>query len=257
MTDTQYARYPSLQDKTVFVSGGGSGIGAVIVEEFVKQGAKVAFVDIDEAASESLVAQLDGSGTHKPMFIPCDVTDIPALQSAIASCADTLGTITALVNNAARDTRYSFKEVTVELWDEMQATNLRHVFFASQAVYDGMAAAGGGSIINFSSPSFFRRPPNITPYATAKAGIIGVTRTLSRDFGPAKIRVNAVIPGWTMTERQISLWLTPEAEKTLLATQSLKDKVMPEDVARMVLFLAADDSHMVSAQAYPVDGGLI
>ncbi len=254
---SDYAAYPSLRERTVFITGGGSGIGASIVEHFVTQGAKVAFVDIDVAAGEALAAALAGQGDHRPLFIPCDLRDIPALQQAIAQTAEALGPIRVLVNNAARDTRYDVKDIDVAAWDDMQAVNLRHVFFASQAVFEGMAGAGGGSIINFSSPSFLRRSPRIAPYATAKAGAIGLTRTLSRDFGPAGIRVNAVLPGWVMTERQVKLWLTPELEQQVLDTQSLKQKLMPEDVARLVLFLAADDSHMITAQTYIVDGGWV
>lgn len=162
-----------------------------------------------------------------------------------------------LVNNAARDTRYAVKDIDVETWDAMQAVNLRPVFFACKAVHDDMAANGGGAIINFSSPSFLRRSANITAYATAKAGIIGLTRTLSRDFGDANIRVNTVLPGWVITERQKQLWWDPELEREVLANQSLHQRVTPADIARMVLFLAADDSRMMTAQTYIVDGGLV
>ncbi len=254
---SDYASYPSLRDRAVFITGGGSGIGASIVEHFVMQDAKVAFVDIDASAGEALCDALSARGRHAPLFIPCDLRDIPALKQAIRTAAKTQGPVRALINNAARDTRYEVKEIDVETWDEMQAVNLRHVFFASQAVFDDMAAAGGGSIINFSSPSFLRRSPRIAPYATAKAGTIGLTRTLSRDFGPAGIRVNAVLPGWVMTERQVKLWLTPELEQQVLDAQSLKQKLMPDDVARLVLFLAADDSRMITAQTYIVDGGWV
>ena len=252
-----FARYPSLQDRPVFITGGGSGIGASIVEHFVRQNAKVAFVDIDATAAEALCDSLAGSGAHPPLFIPCDLRDIPALQQAIAQAAAALGPIRVLINNAARDTRIEVKDIDVATWDEMQAVNLRHVFFAAQAVFDGMQAQGGGSIVNFSSPSFMRRSPRLTAYGSAKAAIIGLTRTLSRDFGAAGIRVNAIVPGWTMTERQKTLWLTPEIERDLMANQSLKEKLMPEDVARLVLFLAADDSRMITAQTYIIDGGLV
>jgi NAD(P)-dependent dehydrogenase (short-subunit alcohol dehydrogenase family) len=254
---SRFAHYPSLQDRCVFITGGGSGIGASLVEHFVRQNAKVAFVDVDTAAAEAVCDSLAGSGDHDPLFIPCDLRDIPALQEALAQAAATLGPIQVLVNNAARDTRIEVKDIDVATWDEMQAINLRPVFFAAQAVFEGMESLGGGSIINFSSPSFMRRSPRLTAYGSAKAAIIGLTRTLSRDLGGAGIRVNAVVPGWTMTERQKTLWLTPEIERELMANQSLKEKLMPEDVARLVLFLAADDSRMITAQTYIIDGGLV
>lgn len=252
-----FAHYPSLRDRPVFVTGGGSGIGACVVEHFVRQDARVAFVDIDAPAAEALCDTLSASGAHEPLFIPCDLRDIPALQQAIARAAAALGPIRALINNAARDTRIEVQDIDVASWDEMQAVNLRHVFFAAQAVFDGMQAQGGGSIVNFSSPSFMRRSPRLAAYGSAKAAIIGLTRTLSRDFGAAGVRVNTVVPGWTMTERQKTLWLTPELERKLMDEQSLKQKLMPEDVARLVLFLAADDSRMITAQTYIVDGGLV
>lgn len=233
------------------------GIGAVIVEHFVAQRAKVCFIDIDTTNATALCARLADSGLERPLFIPCDLTDIEALQNAIAKASAQLGPIRVLVNNAARDTRYAVKDIDVETWDAMQAVNLRPVFFACKAVHDDMAANGGGAIINFSSPSFLRRSANITAYATAKAGIIGLTRTLSRDFGDANIRVNTVLPGWVITERQKQLWWDPELEREVLANQSLHQRVTPADIARMVLFLAADDSRMMTAQTYIVDGGLV
>ncbi|UTW11197.1 SDR family NAD(P)-dependent oxidoreductase [Marinobacterium rhizophilum] len=254
---TEYSRYPSLQDRTVFITGGATGIGASMVEHFVAQGSKVCFVDIDQQAASELCARLAGTGSRDPLFIPCDLTDIAALQQAIATASETLGPIRVLVNNAARDTRYAFKDIDVAAWDAMQAVNLRHVFFACQAVHDGMAASGGGSIINFSSPSFMRRSANISPYATAKAGTIGLTRTLSRDLGHANIRVNTVLPGWVITPRQKDLWWDAKLEQDVLANQSLHQKLEPDDVSRMVLFLAADDSRMITAQTYIVDGGLV
>ncbi|HZE46080.1 MAG TPA: SDR family oxidoreductase [Xanthobacteraceae bacterium] len=247
----RFASYPSLRDRVVFISGGGSGIGASIVEHFVEQGAKVAFVDVDEAASTALVKRLDG----KPLFLRCDVRDVKAYQAAIAQAASQLGVITVLVNNAARDDRHKLEEVTPEFWDERIAVNLRHQYFAIQAVAPGMRTAGGGAIVNFTSVSFVGMTPDLSVYQAAKAGAIGMTRGLARDLGVDGIRVNSVMPGWIMTERQVSLWLTPEAEANLMAAQCLKEKLYPPDIARMVLWLSADDSRMVTAQNFMVDGG--
>ena len=253
---SQFARYPSLEGRHVFISGGASGIGATLVEHFCKQQACVSFVDIDDAAGEALAEQLSGTG-GKVRYQHCDVTDITQLRAVICTAADEFGTIEVLINNAARDTRVPLSELDVETWDNLQATNLRHVVFASQAVFAGMQAAGGGSIINFSSPSFLRRSRDITGYSSAKAATIGLTRTLSRDMGDAGIRVNTVLPGWVITERQKALWWDSELERQVLENQSLHQRVQPEDVARMVLFLAADDSRMITAQTYIVDGGLV
>jgi len=252
----QFARYPSLEGRHVFISGGASGIGATLVEHFCEQQARVSFIDIDDASGEALAARLTDQG-GEVHYRHCDVTDIQQLRTVIEAAADEWGPIGALVNNAARDTRLPLTELDVETWDDLQATNLRHVVFACQAVFAGMQAAGGGSIINFSSPSFLRRSRDISAYSSAKAATIGLTRTLSRDMGDAGIRVNTVLPGWIITERQKALWWNPELEKQVLENQSLHQRVQPEDVARMVLFLAADDSRMMTAQTYIVDGGLV
>jgi NAD(P)-dependent dehydrogenase (short-subunit alcohol dehydrogenase family) len=244
-----FASYPSLKDRSVFVSGGGSGIGASIVEHFAAQGSKVGFVDIDEAASKAISAKTGA------LFIKCDIRDVKAYQNAIADVAARHGPITTLVNNAARDDRHELKDVTPEFWDERIAVNLRHAFFAIQAVVPGMKQAGGGSIVNFSSISYHTMTANLAVYQAAKAGVIGMTRGLARDLGPHKIRLNSITPGWIMTQRQIDLWLTPEAEADLMKAQVLKEKVYPPDIARMALFLAADDSRLISAQNFVVDGG--
>jgi len=246
-----FASYPSLNGRTVFVSGGGSGIGASIVEHFAEQGAKVGFVDIDEAASTAL-ARKTGA-----LFLKADVRDVAAYQAAIADVAARLGTITVLINNAARDDRHDLKDVTPAFWDERLAVNLRHQFFAIQAVAPGMKAAGGGSIVNFSSVSYHTMTAQLSVYQAAKAAVIGLTRGLARDLGPDRIRLNAITPGWIMTQRQIDLWLTPEAEADLLKAQVLKEKVYPPDIARMALFLASDDSRLISAQNFVVDGGRV
>jgi NAD(P)-dependent dehydrogenase (short-subunit alcohol dehydrogenase family) len=252
---SQLATYHSLKDRVVFVTGGGSGIGEAIVEAFCEQGAKVTFVDIAAAASKSLVQRIADKGHAKPRFIECDLRNIPALQEAIHSIGESDGPIRVLVNNAANDDRHHFSQVTVEYWDDRMAVNLRHQFFAAQAVYPQMQKAGGGSIINFGSISWMVAEGNYPGYTTAKAAIGGLTRTLARDFGPDKIRVNAVIPGWVMTQRQIDLWLDEAGERQIKELQCLKDKVYPRHIARMVLFLASDDAEMCSAQNYIVDGG--
>jgi NAD(P)-dependent dehydrogenase (short-subunit alcohol dehydrogenase family) len=250
-----FASYPSLKGRTVFVSGGGSGIGASIVEHFAEQGAKVGFVDIDEAASTALVKKIGAAGPPVPLFLKADVRDVESYQAAIAEVAGRLGPVTVLVNNAARDDRHDLKDVTPGFWDERIAVNLRHQYFAIQAVAPGMKAAGGGSIVNFSSVSYHTMTPRLSVYEAAKAAVIGMTRGLARDLGPDGIRLNAITPGWIMTQRQIDLWLTPEAEADLMKAQCLKEKVYPPDIARMALFLAADDSRLITAQNFVVDGG--
>jgi NAD(P)-dependent dehydrogenase (short-subunit alcohol dehydrogenase family) len=250
-----FASYPSLKDRVVFVSGGGSGIGASIVEHFAEQGAKVGFVDIDEAASKALCAKIAAAGHPQPLFAKCDVRDIPAYQAAIADMAGRLGPITVLINNAARDDRHSIEEVTPAYWDERISVNLRHQYFAIQAVVPGMKKAGGGSIVNFSSVSYHAMTARLSVYQAAKAAVIGMQRGLARDLGPDKIRLNSITPGWIMTQRQIDLWLTPEAEADLMKRQCLKEKLYPSDIARMALWLAADDSRLLTAQNFVVDGG--
>ena len=252
---SSFATYPSLSGRVVFVSGGGSGIGASIVEHFTGQGAKVGFVDIDEAASTALVDRISSTGKAVPLFRKCDVRDVGAYQAAIADIAGWLGPVTVLVNNAARDDRHVLEEVTPAFWDERIAVNLRHQYFAIQAVVPGMKQAGGGSIVNFSSVSYHTMTPRLSVYQAAKAAVIGMTRGLARDLGGDGIRVNAITPGWIMTQRQIDLWLTPESEAQLMEAQCLKEKVYPPDIARMALWLAADDSRLVTAQNFVVDGG--
>jgi D-xylose 1-dehydrogenase len=251
----EFAIYPSLRDRVVFVTGGASGIGAEHVAQFAAQGARVAFVDIADDAAKALVAKVEAAGHATPLYCHCDLKDIAALQAVIADVPRALGPITVLVNNAANDQRHRFEEVTVEYWDERLATNLRHQFFAIQAVAPMMRAAGGGSIINFGSVSWHSLQGGMPAYTTAKAAVEGLTRGMARDLGPDKIRVNTVIPGWIMTERQISLWLTPEGERNLMQVQCLKEKLVPADVTRMVLWLASDDSRMCTAQLWVVDAG--
>jgi D-xylose 1-dehydrogenase len=251
------ATYPSLTGRSVLVSGGGSGIGAQIVRRFCEQGSKVAFVDIDRDSSEELVAALGTEGLAAPLFLPCDLRDIDALRAAIRQAAEVNGPITVLVNNAARDDRHPFDTVTPEYWDERFAVNLRHQFFAAQAVQPMMRQAGGGSIINMGSTSWMVGQGGMAAYTAAKSGVLGLTRSLARDWGPDNIRVNSVAPGWIMTERQITKWLSPAGEAELMARQCLKRKLYPDDIARVVLFLAADDSSAMTNQSYIVDGGWV
>jgi NAD(P)-dependent dehydrogenase (short-subunit alcohol dehydrogenase family) len=252
-----WARYGSLEGRSVFVSGGGSGIGASIVEHFCAQGSKVGFCDIDTAASTALVEAIVARRHARPHFAPCDIRDIGQLRLAIAEAARINGPITVLVNNAARDDRHAFDGVTPEYWDERMAVNLRHQFFAAQAVFAMMKEAGGGSIINFGSTSWMIGQGGMPAYTTAKSAVAGLTRALARDFGPYNIRVNCLAPGWIMTERQKTLWLTPESEQELLRRQCLKRQLEPAEIARIVLFLASDDSSAMTNQTYIADGGWV
>lgn len=252
---SNFARYPSLRGKTVFVTGGGSGIGAAVVESFVDQGARVAFVDIDEAASRALCEAIRAQYDTAPHFIRCDITDIPALQSVIEQVGRDLGDIGVLVNNAANDARHDWQNVTPAYWDERMAVNLRHMFFAIQSVAPHMKRLGGGSIVNLGSISWKVRMGGAAAYTTAKAAVHGLTRGMARDLGNDGIRVNTVLPGWVMTERQKKLWLDEAGEKLLDQEQCLAGRIEPVDVARLVLFLASEDARMCTAQDFIVDGG--
>jgi NAD(P)-dependent dehydrogenase (short-subunit alcohol dehydrogenase family) len=254
---SRLARFASLEGKRVFVTGGGSGIGEAIVEAFVEQGAVVAFVDILLDPSEALVARVSQAhpGRHAPVFRHCDITDIPALQRTMAELAGEIGDFDVVVNNAANDQRHNIGDVTVDYWDERIAINQRPMFFTVQAALEGMKRRGGGSVINFSSMSFHAKNPGYPVYATTKASVIGLTRCLARDLGPFNIRVNTVTPGWVMTQRQIDLWLDEAGEADIKRAQCLPDKLMPEHVASMVLFLAADDGKMCTGQDFVVDAG--
>ncbi|MEP7276054.1 MAG: SDR family oxidoreductase [Betaproteobacteria bacterium] len=247
------ARYPDLAGRTVFVSGGASGIGAAFVRAFAAQGARVAFIDIADAAGEALAAAL---GSSVARFTRCDVRDITALRAAIAGAAAAFGPIRVLVNNAARDDRHALADVTPEYWDDNQATNLRHQFFAAQAVAPGMAAAGGGAIVNLGSVSWMRGRPQLAGYTTAKAAIHGLTRTLARELGGMNIRVNSIVPGAIVTERQQALWLSPQAEQEILDQQCLKFRLSESDVARTALFLASEEARGITGQNLIVDAGL-
>lgn len=251
----QFANYPSLQDQSVFITGGASGIGESMVRHFCAQGARVGFVDIDAQAAGALCAELSESARHAPAFLACDVKNIDALRECIGQIRVRHGAIRTLVNNAANDQRHTLDDLTPEYWDERMAVNLRHQFFTAQSVIPGMREAGGGSIINFGSISWKTRTGGMAVYTAAKAAVNGLTRGLARDYGRYNIRVNTVVPGWVMTQRQRTLWLDAEGERTLDREQCLPGRLMPNDLARMVLFLAADDSRMCTAQEYIVDAG--
>jgi NAD(P)-dependent dehydrogenase (short-subunit alcohol dehydrogenase family) len=250
----QTARYSSLADKRVFISGGGSGIGAGLVEAFAAQGARVAFVDIADAPSRTLVERLSRGARHAPRFDHCDITDMPAFKATIAAVEAEFGGIDVLINNAANDDRHSVDEVTPEYWDDRMAVNLKHQFFAAQAVWPGMKARGGGAILNFGSISWHLGLPDIALYQTAKAAIEGLTRSLARELGRDNIRVNTIVPGNVQTPRQMQ-WYTPDGEAEIVAAQCLDGRIQPADVAAMALFLASDDARMCTAHAYWVDAG--
>jgi D-xylose 1-dehydrogenase len=247
------ATYPSLKDRVVLVSGGAMGIGEAIVREFARQGSSIGFLDIADEAAKKL--QADVGTQAKLHYQHCDVTDISTLKHAIDNVRKALGPITILINNAAHDQRHNVHEVTPEFWDDRIAVNLKHQFFAAQAVYSDMKAANNGSIVNFGSSAWLVGDLNLTVYSTAKAAVLGLTRSLAREFGPDNIRVNCVVPGWIMTQRQIDLWLTPAAEENLMQAQCIKRKLYPDDVARLVMFLASDDSSGCTNQSYVIDGG--
>ncbi len=257
MASSVFAVYPSLRERSVLVTGGATGIGASIVEHFCSQGARVSFIDELEDTANQLVSRVANSGALGPTFIRADVRNIDALREAVVLAADAVGTISVLVNNVARDDRHSLEDVTAAYWDEMMAVNLRHQFFAAQAVRAGMASLGGGSIVNLGSTSWIRAEGGMPVYTTAKAAVWGLTRSLARDLGPFNVRVNAVAPGWVMTERQRERWLTPESEQRLLEDQCLREKLQPSDVARLVLWLAADDSRLIPGQQFIVDPGRV
>lgn len=249
-----FATYPSLRGRTVLVTGGASGIGEAIVRNFARQGSRVGFVDIAAELGSRLADELKGEGGDV-LFVPCDITDTSALQDAIRRIVAKLGPVEVLVNNAAHDQRHSIADLDAAYWDDRMAVNLRHQFFASRAVAPMMKARGGGSIINLGSISAHIDLVDLVGYITAKAGIEGMTRTMARELGADRIRVNCVIPGWVMTERQLRDVITPEAEEHITRSQCLPDRVYPADVARLVLWLAADDSAMCTAQNWVVDGG--
>ena len=249
-----YARYPSLADRVVLITGGATGIGASFVEHFAAQGARVAFFDIDASAGQALADEL-GDSRHKPLFADVDLTDIAALRAAIADVKAALGPIEVLVNNAANDKRHTLAEVTPESFDAGIAVNVRHQLFAAQAVVEDMKQARAGSIINLGSISCMLKNAQYPVYVMAKSAVQGLTRGLAKDLGPYGIRVNSLVPGWVMTDKQRRLWLTDEGREDIKRGQCIDAELLPEDLARMALFLAADDSRMITSQDIVVDGG--
>ena len=249
------ARFPDLAGASVLITGGGSGIGAALTEGFVRQGARVAFLDIAAAPSRALADRLEKDTGSRPLYLEVDLRDVAALRRAVGEAAHAHGDVTVLVNNAALDSRHAAEDVTVEYWDDNQAINLRPHFFTAQAVAPGMKRAGRGSIVNFTSTSFLINHPDMPSYTAAKAGIIGLTKGLAGRYGKEGIRVNAIAPGWVITERQQALWATPEALAAHVAKQCIKEVMKPDDMVGPVLFLASDAARMLTAQTIIVDGG--
>ena len=251
------ARYPTLEDRAVLITGGATGIGACLVERFVEQGARVGFIDIAEAAGRGLADALAHAGRHAPAFVCADLTDIDDLRSAVVRVRGTIGPITVLLNNAANDKRHSVESVTSAIWDAGIAVNLKHQFFAAQAVLPDMRAAGGGSIINFGSISWMLKQGGMPAYTTSKAAVQGLTRSLARDLGVHGIRVNTLVPGWVMTDKQLAQWVDDAAKAEIARGQCINQPLIADHIADMALFLAADDSAMCTAQDFIVDGGWV
>ncbi|MGR3541217.1 MAG: SDR family NAD(P)-dependent oxidoreductase [Hasllibacter sp.] len=249
------ATYPDLKGKSVFVTGGGSGIGAALTEGFLRQGARVAFCQRRDGAA--FADEMEGATGNRPLFLQCDLTDTAALKATLAAAADAHGPIGVLVNNAANDQRHTLDEVDEALWDWMIAINLKAYLFACQAVAPGMRAAGGGSIVNFSSISYMMWNAGYPIYTAANAGINGLSRSLARELGPDRIRVNALMPGWVLTEKQMDKWATPEGLAAHAERMCLPDHLSPEDIVGGTLFLASDASRAMTGQALVIDGGVV
>jgi NAD(P)-dependent dehydrogenase (short-subunit alcohol dehydrogenase family) len=254
---TSYARYPSLQDRGVLITGGATGIGETLVSAFAEQGARVAFIDLAAEAGHALAARLGATSRHAPRFVAADLGDVESLRAVIATLREHAGPFTVLLNNAANDKRHAVEDTTAAFWDASVAVNIRHQFFTAQAVLPDMRAAGGGSIINFGSISWMLKQGGMPAYTASKAAVQGLTRGLARDFGPHRIRVNTLVPGWVMTEKQLRLWVTEETKQEIAKGQCINQPLMPDDIARMALFLAADDSAMCTGQDFIVDGGWV
>jgi NAD(P)-dependent dehydrogenase (short-subunit alcohol dehydrogenase family) len=253
-----YATYPSLAGRRVFITGGATGIGAAMVEAFSAQGAIVGHLDLAEDAAEELATQLEQAGHARPWFARVDVTDVPALKAALTDFAAQARGFDVLVNNVANDTRHDPLETSEESWRKCMAVNLDCAFFASQRAVELMRSAGtGGAIVNFSSINAVLGPDGMPGYVTAKAGLLGMTKALARQYGPDGIRVNTILPGWVVTQRQLDLWLTPEAEAEWMEQVCLKQRIEPRDAANLALFLASDDSRMITNQHFIIDGGRV
>ena len=254
--DRNYASYPSLRDRTVFVTGGADGIGAAMVLEFAKQGSRVGLADIQADKAEAVIDECrQAQATHVPLFYEVDLREIDALQATFEAALSDLGSIDVLVNNAASDERHTWQEVTAEYWDDRLNTNLRHYFFAIQAVAPQMIERGGGSIINIGSSSYMMQETMFPGYAIAKSAVEGITRTLAREFGADNVRVNTVLPGWVPTERQLTKWWSEEGEAQTMRDQAIKRRIYPDEFAQIVLWLAADDGAACTAQQFLIDGG--
>jgi NAD(P)-dependent dehydrogenase (short-subunit alcohol dehydrogenase family) len=251
------ARFPDLEGASVLITGGGSGIGAALTEGFARQGCRVAFIDIATAASTKLVDEVKASSGITPLYLEADLRDVSALQDAVARAADAHGAVTVLINNAALDERHAVEDVDVAYWDDNQAINLRPHFFTAQAVAPGMKAAGRGSIINFTSTSWLINHPGMPSYTAAKAAVVGLTKGLAGRLGPDGIRVNAIAPGWVITERQRQLWVTEESLAGHVGRQCIREVMKPTDMVGPCLFLASDASRMLTAQVMIVDGGFL
>jgi len=257
MTQHQYATYPSLKGRKVLITGGATGIGESFVSRFAEQGTRVAFLDIQDEPAEKLAAQIAANGYPHPIYLHCDMTDLDAVRAAVAQAIGKLGGLDILINNAANDQRHTIEEVTPELWDRLMSVNLRHQFFVTQAAIPALKQSGSGSIINMSSIGWIIPSVGLPVYVTAKAAIMGLTRTLAHELGVHNIRVNCLLPGAIVTEKQRRLVLTPEYSAEILANQALKRELVPDEVARLALFLAADDSSAITGQGHIVDGGWV
>ena len=254
---TQFATYPSLKGRSVLVTGGATGIGEALVTGFAEQGARVAFLDIQEDAGRQLSARLAAAGCPEPLYLHCDITDLDQVRDSVSQAIESLGGLDVLINNAGNDQRHTVEEVTPELWDKLMAVNLRHQFFVTQAALPALRQSGAASIINMSSIAWLIPGVGMSVYITAKAGIVGLTRTLAHEAGKDNIRVNAILPGAILTEKQRRLWITPEYSAEILANQAIKRHLVPEEVMRLALFLAADDSSAITGQSHIVDGGWV
>lgn len=252
-----YAIYPELKDRSVLITGGGSGIGAALAEGFCAQGAKVAFIDINADASTALADAIAAAHGNRPHFIAADLRDVAAIKAACSEAQERHGPVTVLVNNAAWDDRHEVDAVDEDYWEKNSAINLRHQFFTIQSVAEGMKAAGGGAIINFTSTSYMLNIGDMPVYTTSKAGIVGLTKGMAGKLGPHGIRVNAIAPGWVMTERQKQLWVTPEALDTMIARQCLKHALQPEEMVGPALFLASRAAGAITGHVLIADGGML
>ena len=255
--DPQYATYPSLKGRRVLITGGATGIGEALVMGFAGQGARVAFLDIQDQAALELMERIELSGHPKPIFLHCDMTDLGQVRDAVGRAIGSMDGLDVLVNNAGNDQRHSIEEVTPELWDNLMAVNLRHQFFVTQAALPVLKRSGAGSIVNMSSIAWIIPGVGMSVYITAKAGIVGLTRTLAHEVGKDNVRVNAILPGAILTDKQRRLWVTPEYSAEILANQAIKRHLIPEEVVRLALFLAADDSSAITGQSHVIDGGWV